>query len=266
MLHESETPARFLKEELGRRMRANPRYSQRAFARQLGLSPGELSEVLQGKRSLSLRSGLKVAQALSLTEEETRQLLLLSQAERSRRLSGGALPVPAPAETARPQQLTLDMFQVVSDWACFAILNLADCTDFDASPAAIAERLGIPRLQAELAIERLERVGLIERRGKTFRATPDYVLSPSGIPSEAIRSHHRQILAKAAEALDAQGVNERDITGVGLAVDPRHLPALKREIADFQDRMIRKFSKGRRTEVYQLEVALFRLTQRRTKS
>ena len=56
--------------ELARRTRSNARYSQRAFARQLGMSPGELSEILRGKRPLSLKAMLKVARSLGLTGEE----------------------------------------------------------------------------------------------------------------------------------------------------------------------------------------------------
>jgi hypothetical protein len=67
-------------------------------------------------------------------------------------------------------------------------------------------------------------------------------------------------LNKAIEALETHPVDERDITGIGFAVDPKHLPAIRKEISDFQDRLIAQYSKGKRTEVYQLEMALFRLS------
>jgi uncharacterized protein (TIGR02147 family) len=265
MLLDAETSTGFLKEELARRMRANPRYSQRAFARQLGLSPGELCELLAGKRALSLKSALRVARALGLSPAETRHLIQLAQVERGRRLGAPELLEPLRDDAAPSRELTLDMFRVVSDWYCFAILNLLDCDDFQSDAGWIARRLGISRLETELALERLERVGLVERdRRGELRGVKDYVLSPAGIPSEAIRNYHRQILGKAIEALETQGVGEREISGVGLAVDPVQLPALKKEIVEFQDRLVAKYARGRRkTEVYQLESALFRLTARR---
>src|SRR3954468_13014795 len=87
--HSSQT---FLSEELARRMKSNPRYSQRAFARQLGLSAGELSEILRGKRSLSLRSALRVASSLGLSPSETRHLITLAQLEKSVRY-GADIPM-----------------------------------------------------------------------------------------------------------------------------------------------------------------------------
>jgi uncharacterized protein (TIGR02147 family) len=263
MLMQTRSARSYLGEELARRLRANPRYSQRAFARQLGLSAGELSEVLRGKRALGLKSALRVARALGLTPAETRHLLALAQVERSQALAGGRdgeLLAPLSEQELHARQLTLDMFHIVSDWYCFGILTLAECDDFRTDPAWIARRLGLSRGEVRVALERLERVGLIERKGRGFVAARDYVLSPDGIPSEAIRSYHKQILARAIDAVDAQPVPERSFRGVGFAFDPRQLDAVKKDIGEFLDALVKKYQRGRRTEVYYLETALFRLT------
>ncbi|MGE0617107.1 MAG: hypothetical protein AB7P04_15865 [Bacteriovoracia bacterium] len=44
-----------LKAALAQRIQKNPAYSLRAFARDLGISPGHLCEVLSGKHRLSRR-------------------------------------------------------------------------------------------------------------------------------------------------------------------------------------------------------------------
>ncbi|MEN9723236.1 MAG: hypothetical protein RJB38_1222 [Pseudomonadota bacterium] len=81
------------------------------------------------------------------------------------------------------------------------------------------------------------------------------------MPSEAIRAYHRSLLEMASQALETQTPRERDITGICLAIDPRDLEELRREVQAFQDRIVRRYSKpGRKKEVYQLECALFRLT------
>jgi uncharacterized protein (TIGR02147 family) len=268
LLMETTSARTFLGDELTRRMKSNPRYSQRAFARQLGLSAGELSEVLRGKRALSLRSALRVAKSLGLSPSETRHLLALSQVEKGRLMSSrmgaseGSEDLLSPlheAETSS-RQLTMDMFHVVSEWYCFAILTLSECDDFRPNPFWIARRLGISKAEAQLAVERLERVGLIERKGARFEVVRDYVLSPDGVPSEAIRSYHKQILGKAIEAIDTQPVPEREFTGVGFAIDPRSLGPIRKEISAFLDGLVARHSKGKKTEVYYLETAFFRLT------
>jgi uncharacterized protein (TIGR02147 family) len=260
MLIETNSTRQFLSEELARRIRVNSRYSQRAFARQMGLSAGELSEILRGKRALSLRSALRVASALGLSPAETRHLITLAQLEKSAKF-GTLLPSDSPEDIPSRQKLTLEMFHVVSDWVCFALLNLADTKGFRMDALWIAKRLAISPAEAQVALDRLERVGLIERVDGELRVTPDYVISPSGIPSEAIRNYHRQILKKASEALELQAVTEREFTGSGFAIDPARLPELKKAIARFQDEIVTRFSSRDGREVYHLELALFRLSE-----
>ena len=247
-------------------MKLNPRYSQRAFALQLGLSPGELSEVLRGKRALSVRSVLRISKAMGLSPDESRDLMAAAQLEKARTLPGSQVIESRQdsSDHVAARELSLDLFHVVSDWYCFAILNLAETTDFRFDAGWIGRRLGISTPEVRIALERLERVGLIERAQGKLRIAPDTVIASSGVPSEAIKNYHRQILNKAIESLELQSVPERDISGVGIAIHPRHIEALKNEISEFQDRMIEKYSRkvgGKKTEVYQLEVALFRLTQ-----
>ena len=73
MLFDHQTCRDFLSEEFERRVKSNPRYSLRAFANHLGLSPGELSEIFRGKRALGTRALTRVGKALGLNATENRQ-------------------------------------------------------------------------------------------------------------------------------------------------------------------------------------------------
>lgn len=260
MLMESKTPQEFLVAELAKRKRMNPAYSLRAFARQLKLSPGELSEIMSGKRHLSLKSALRTSKALGLNQIETKQLLQIAQLDKSADIADKDLLSPLASQRI-VQQISNDLFHIVSDWFCFAIINLADCKQFKWNVNFISQKLGISALEARLGLERLERVGLIEMRNGKKRIAKDYVMTSSGIPSEAIRNYHRQMLKKAQEALDFQAVDEREIRGLGLPVDPKQLPAIKNDLKNFLDDMAAKYSKGEKSEVYHLELAFFRLTK-----
>lgn len=67
----------FLKQELDRRKEKNPFYSLRAFARDLEMSPQMVSQLLRGKRHLSVISVSKVADKLKYTQEEKRDFYFL---------------------------------------------------------------------------------------------------------------------------------------------------------------------------------------------
>lgn len=256
----------FLRRELDRRLGTNPRYSMRAFARHLGMSPGELSEVLREKRPISARACQKVARALDLSPAEFKHLLVLATTTGQ---SGGRENEPAPLKSAmvnsQIHRLNEDRFRLVSDWWCLAILNLLDLDEIKWTATEIAERFGISLLQAQSAMDRLERLSLVRRQpGDRAVPTNDFVEHLSEVSSEAIRRYHRSLLEKAIAALDTQERDQRDVTGIGFAIDRRELKAIAHEISEFQDQLIAKYGRKRRgrkfDSVYQFETALFRLS------
>jgi len=245
----------FLLEEFQRRVRLNPRYSLRSYARALGLSPGALSEVLRRRRPLSLKTAAKIIKSLGLSGLEADKLYSFIEDERRGSIEGALFDKPA------ARKLDEDTFHLVAEWQHFAILNLMNCEGFVWRASHIAKRLGLGVAQADHAMKLLLRVGLVKKTNRGFECAHDFVLSPEGVSSAAVRAYHRQMLDKAIQALELQSIDDRDITGVGFAVDPAQLAQVKRDISEFQDRLAAKYSKGKRREVYFLEVALFRLSQ-----
>jgi transcriptional regulator with XRE-family HTH domain len=252
-----------LRRELDRRLESNPRYSLRAFARALRMSPGELSEVMNGKRPLSPRSAQRIAEALSLSPHEERQLL--AQTLRP----GVAAPLKAPPSL----DLDEDQFRLVSDWACFAILNLLDAERVRWQAHYIAERFQLDVARASSAMARLVRLKLVEVKdgiATAFRPKGDEIVAaPQVVASAAIRRYHRDLLMKGLEAIESQAPTERELGGVGFAVAQEDLPDLKKMLQQFQDELLsfvdrrakRRRRLGQQLEVYQLEMILFRLSQ-----
>lgn len=73
-----------LKNELTRRCGNNALYSLRAFARDIGVSPSQLTEVLGGKHGLSGRKAKTVSQNLGFNKEETNFFVDLVEATHGR--------------------------------------------------------------------------------------------------------------------------------------------------------------------------------------
>lgn len=261
MIFESESAQNFLQEEFSRRVRANHRYSMRAFARSLGLSSGELSEILRKQRPISLKVATKISKAMSFNSIETIKFFELVDAEKRNSFIEDTAENYVKASTQEQKKLDEDTFHLVSEWQHFAILNLLDCVDFRWDSSYVAKRLGLSQAQAQLAMNLLVRLNLVYKKGNIYQGVKDIVLSPSGVTSSAVRKYHRQIMEKAIEAIELQKINERELSGVGFAVDTSHLLQIKKEISAFQDQLVAKYSKGKKQEVYFLEIALFKLTQ-----
>jgi uncharacterized protein (TIGR02147 family) len=210
---------------------------------------------MRGRRPLTLKAAARVVKSLGLNRGEANRLY--SFVENERRSEFASAPSPEPGR----KNLDADTFHLIAEWHHFAILNLMNCEGFRWKAAYIAKRLGLSPAQADHSMKLLLRLGLVKKRGDRIECAHDFVLSPDGIPSAAVRAYHRRMLEKAAEAIELQSLEERDVTGLGFAVDPVHLGKIKKEISEFQDQLAAKYSKGKRREVYFLEMALFRLSQ-----
>jgi uncharacterized protein (TIGR02147 family) len=254
-----------LKREYELRASRNPKYSLRAFAIFLGISQSRLSEILNGKQGLSRHWAEKIADQLNYTVEERHILADLVDAMHARSPIKRKL-AHARLGTRRTMQgttLQADAFQAIADWYHFGITELALTKGFKSDPNWIGKRLGVGTKLVELAIDRLLRLGLLVRnRNGSLRCEDTRMSTTDGIPSEAIRKFHAQILAKASEAIDAQTVSERSISSI---VFPFHV----KNFSEAED-IIKKFRKSfsgqfdpaaQKDSVYCLAIQFFRLDQ-----
>src|SRR5579885_2259362 len=118
---------RKLNEALTNARLRNRAYSLRAFARKLEISPAALSEILNGKRNVSKRLAERLVNNLVLPPNESKAILdLFPEPGEGRR----ALPVGDRLGVNGQGDLSNDQFHVISEWYHFAILSLAETTDF----------------------------------------------------------------------------------------------------------------------------------------
>lgn len=241
-------------------------YSRRSFAERVGVSNSFLSEVLSGKKSLSMELGYKIAVSLDLIESETHYFCLLVQIENEKdpRFRGRLVSrANEMAANRSPHHLDEDIFAVIADWYHFAILELTYLPSFEATPAYLSSRLDISAGAAEVALDRLFRLGLLKREDDGHvRKTHDSVLARSEVPSAIHRRFHRQYLEKALLSLEAQSPSERvSLTDV-LPMDSSRLSEISRLADDFSEAVIRLSKESKvRDSVYALGVHVHRLTR-----
>jgi uncharacterized protein (TIGR02147 family) len=250
----------YLRSELLRRCRANPRYSLRAFARTLDYDPSSLSKILQGRRPLGPRTIERFGSALGLDEKAVRQFIY---DERVSKVQGY---LPTSPDNAY-HQLSLDTFQVISDWYHYAILELIHVKGFRPSVRWIANTLCLRSNEVEAAIARLKKVGLLKvtEKGRFIEVRGDR-LTTVGTPGStaAFRNMQRQLLLKALHAMEATPIDERDQSSMTMAIDSRKLPQAKEKIRRFRRELCGFLTRvNERDAVYALTVALFPLSHRK---
>jgi uncharacterized protein (TIGR02147 family) len=255
-----------LKIELADRIALNPAYSLRAMAKQVKLSPSMLSALLTGKKYISAERAFSIAKALKFDKKKNEYFVTLVQLEtvKSEELKNSLIEkllVLAPQDKSRT--LDLDVFRVISDWYHLSMLELTHVDDFSLNPATAAQALGISKMEAEVAIERLLRLELLEKdsKGRLGKAE-NLILATSPIPNQALRKYHEQMLKKASESLETQTPDQKFVGSETFAFDEKHLKKATEIIEECFTKIINLAgSKKNKKQVYHLGIQMFRLTK-----
>lgn len=254
---ESLPPVESLLAEFEMRRAKNASYSLRAFAKQLGLSPGRLSEFLSGKRKLNKPNCLKLASGLGLTPSQTdRWLKDCGHGETAK-----AQPL-INKKTASYTLLAEDNFHFIADWEHFAILTFLETDVADKSERSICERLGLKELTGRAALNRLMRLSLVSKQeNNQYQKETPSLTTTTDIPSAALRRSHKQSLEQAIQSLENVPIELRDITSITIPTNPAKIKLAKKMIKDFRLRLAAMLEEGEKSEVYNLNIQLTPITK-----
>ena len=236
-------PVAVLRTAIEERSQRNPGYSLRAFARASGISHTVLSLVLSGKRPLSKKAALKLADYLELDPESRQNVLKPYESK------------PTPEFST----LSLDAFSVISDWYHYAILSLMELPDAKLDARWIAKRIGISVLDAKMAIERLQRLELlVEDAEGRFHQRGLPIKIDNTVSTAATRRFHKQVLARAAESIEKDDIAERDFSSMTFAMDVSSVEFARERIREFRRQLTAELEmRGTPQSVYYLTVQLF---------
>ena len=153
--------------------------------------------------------------------------------------------------------LEIENFELVSNWLHFAILELTQVRGFKSSSKWISERLGITKAEADDAIDRLLILGLLARNGDKLVLVKSSAVRD--VPSAAIRQFHKSHLEKAIVALEEQAFEQRNFSGITMAINPKQLPLAAEMIKKFRRKLMKVLEEGDKTLVYHLSLQLYQL-------
>lgn len=204
----------FLRNELASRCARNPRYSLRAFGRDVGINHSTLSKLLRGRRALGLRTIEQVCGRMGLSKAQCQRFIVAERLWRRQ----------SDDEPRRIRRLGRDVSTLLSDWRHFAILELTRLDSFQTDSRWIARVLGSSPDEIDVAIQRLLRFGLLQmtERGRWTANTPstpisfgDFVDAVSlqlathaqGVAGNAQRDHRPRDHMEATLAVDSRRIN-----------------------------------------------------------
>ncbi|MBI3789711.1 MAG: TIGR02147 family protein [Gemmatimonadetes bacterium] len=243
----------FLRETLAARCARNPRYSLRAFARQLGTDHSTLSQILRGRRPLAVRTIARFSEKLRLPDSARDRFIV---AERTQRRHAASAP-------ARLERLGRELSTLLSDWRHFAILELTRLDAFTPDSRWIARVLGSTVDDTNVAVQRLLRFGLLQMTSASSwtAISPVVPVSLDGF-LEAVAARLPALHAVDGRPQPARGdVRPGDRAETTIAVDSRRVDQAIELMDRCRTDVIRLLTTGdRKDDVYRLSISLVPVT------
>lgn len=248
-------PIEILQNELIVRKKRNPAYSLRAFAKQLQIPPGRLSELLSRKRKLAPKLANKIADQCFDKFEHRKKFL-----------TAAGLPLQKSKqenpELTHFKMLPEDEFALIASPIHITLLTLLETNRENLNISRISKLLEISTVETRNILVRLERLGLVTKQDNFYLRNSKPIKTTTDIPSIALKKSHKETLEQTIKAIDEVPVELRDITSICIPSDPSHLSEVKDLIKDFRRKIYAILESGHKTQVYNLNIQLVPLIKK----
>lgn len=258
---------KFLADFYKEKKKENKHFSYRSFAKAAGLSTGNyLWQVISGRCNLGNENIRKFCKGLRLKRHEAEHfenLVHFNQARASDEANLYYQKLASSKRYLKVRRLEKDHYEFFSRWYYVAIHELVLLPDFCEDPQWIASRLkpAITPREVNESLKLLFRLGLLCRNeeGRIVQ-TATHVTSGSEIAPLAVTNFHRQMITRAAEALEELQQDQRDISSLTVAVSKEKIAEVRRRIHEFKRSLHAFMASGEQADtVYQLNLQLFSL-------
>ncbi len=257
----------FLKEFYEETKKANSYFSYRYMGAKVGVDPGYLVRVLQGRLHIADKSIDKFALLCKFNEKESAYFATLvnfgkAKSERQIKILFEKLLSLKNVKTRRIEESQYEFYQ---KWYYSAIRALVGIGAFRGDYKELADRLSPPVSvwDAKRAVKLLERLKLIRKNpGGAWTLADVTITTGREWKSIAVREFQRQTMDLARESLDRHTKDLRDISTVTVAIGSDDLPEIKERISEFRNSILGLAAENPRPDcVYQLNVQLVPLAK-----
>jgi uncharacterized protein (TIGR02147 family) len=256
----------FMKDYYEARKRQNSFFSYRFMGKVLGMDPGFLVKVIQGKILLPERAISPVAKLCKLGEKEAEYFEALVQYGRAKTSedikSRFERLITLRGMESRP--LAPNQYDYYKKWYHGAIRALLTFWDFRGDYAALAARVHPPISEEEArgSVELLEKTGIIHRdEGGKYEVLGPPITTGEKWQSTAIRNYQQESIELALQSLVKDPKPVRDISTVTVAVRFADLEEIKARIKELRQSIMHMMAdSGDPDCVYQINFQVFPMT------
>ncbi len=260
---------RFLHDLYEHKKRGSNGFSHRAFVRMCGFSsPNFLKLVIDGKRNLGNTAKQKLISAICNNKNEKEYLAALIDLEQARSIeekNQELVTISRLRHRKNIKTIDVDQYEYLSKWQNVAIRELVALDDFQENATWINAKLGTDLSEHTIKniFEKLIKLNILKRdtTGRLIQTDSNVVCEPK-IFSVAVNNYHREMLQKAADAIETSKSADRDITGLTVTIDRKAYEEIVRTIKECRERIHHIASTSTSKDaVYQVGFQTFNLSE-----
>lgn len=267
-----------IKQSIKRIQLGNPQFSHRALAKKLGISHSFLSALLTEKKKWPLDLLDKMVEVLDLDELSLNQLgaaileIQLTELKTNSKLMRVFLKKKHSDIFKTPLQILhkyseipQNKLNILSHWYFIPILDLCTCDNFQLDFKWISAKLGITPYEAEFAWNFLITKGFVIKQNNQWIKSDKNIRIPTQSSQSLVQKHHHEMILKGISSMnenrDTQSFSHRLIAGVTAATNMENLAQCKDDLHRAAYEVAQQLSEGSCTELYQVYVMLYPITQ-----
>ncbi len=251
---------------------SKPGFSYRAFSNWVGFSsPNQLQLVIQGKRNITRDTLPLFSKILKLKRREARYFELLVGLNQAATPEAKAACVEEISRYFKKYGDAIKHSQIeyLMKWYYAVVREMVTTKGFNPERHALAKRIGhgVTTRDVDDALAKLTELGMLLKDAKGKLRQAQAVLTTGSETGEAASYfYHGQMISLAAKALREQMPDERNFSAITFACRKEDVPEIAQMLNDCRRQVLGYLSERGSVEdddVYQLNLQLFRVTQKR---
>lgn len=260
----------FLADKISERKQLKLNASYRWLSARAGFtSPNFLHLVITKKRHLSGDSIERVAELFDLTKEQVRyfrSLVHFNKAKTPSEKEHYAAEILSNGSFNKAYPLSRDQFEYYSQWYHIPIREMLTLKDSENTAQEIANAMipGVSKMEVDQALSVLQRMGLIQKSGDTYKANEQNVETGENFSNYGVVAYHKKMIQLGAEALDRFPSSEREISSVTIGLSENNFQKVKEMIVEFRSKLMSISNEDQnRDQIYQYNFQVFPLSRRK---
>ncbi len=221
-----------------------PFFSIRFISHRIGINPGYILKVFQGKVHLGVKNIAPFAEILGLKGQEREyfeELVHFGRAKNENEIENRFERLHA-IKGIRLRTVADGEAEFYQNWHTMAIRALISIYPFNGKnyreiSACLCPPVTVPQARKSIAL--LERLGMIKKNEQgIFQLTDRFISTGEKWMSPIIKKYQRAILELAIESLEKQDKSLRDISTVTMTFSRNCLPALRERVLKFRQELL----------------------------